>query len=228
MAHEYRIETGTDATLSNLNTALSDTTFDRVLTDRDQTFGEQTDINGDVVGYTATIYATDAEARADVEAELETVVADATTATITHRHTWREYDDARIPDATYYPHDRAAGLRTDPSVERDGWDSTIAAGTHHDGTEVSHNDTLTFDAPSDYCRRDRVVADADGLSIIEGNPVGQPSETGVQPTAPPTPDGAVSVAVVTVKEHIDRIPYGGIDTAELVGEPSDRTTVYEK
>jgi hypothetical protein len=228
MAHKYRIETGTDATLSNLNPALSDTTFNRVLTDRDQTFGEQTDITGTVTGYTATVYAADTEARSGVETKLENVVADATKATIEHRHTWREYDDSRIADKTYYPHDRAVGLRTDPTIERDGWGTTITADTHHNGTEVSHTTTLTFDSPTDYCRQDRVVADTDGLAVLQGNPVGKPAETGVQPTAPPTPDGAVSVATVTVKEHIDRIPFGEINAAELVGEPSDRTTVYEK
>jgi len=228
MAQKYRIRTGSDATLSTLNSALSNTTFERVLTDRDQTFSEQTDINGDVTGYAATVYAADPEPRDSIETELQDVVSSATTATIQRRHVWRDYDDTRIADPTYYPSHISDGLRADPTLTTDGWGVAVNVDSLHAGSEASAAATLTFEQPTDYMRRDRLVVDDTGLSVLSGTAVGEPAITGEQTTAPDVPTDAVSVAVVTVKQHIDRIPHGGINAATQVGEASDRTTVYEK
>jgi len=229
MAYEYRIETGGDADEQTLNNALDDTTFERVLTGRDQTFSERHAIDGTLEGYRATVYAADTEARDAVETALEDVVSSASTATIERRHVWREYDDDRIGDPTYYPSHISDGLRADPDISVDGFDVSISVASIHGGAEASASATLTIDAATaDYIRRDRIIADSGGLSIKQGTAVGQPAETDEQPVAPDTPAGAVSVAVVTVKEHIDRIPNGGIEAAEQVGDPSNRTAVFKK
>jgi len=229
MAYEYRIQTGGDADEQTMNNALDDTTFERVLTGRDQTFSERRAIDGTLEGYRATVYAADTEARDAVETALEDVVSSTSTATIERRHVWREYDDDRIGDPTYYPSHISDGLRADPDISVDRFDVSISVASIHGGAEASASATLTVDpATDDYIRRDRVVVDGDGLSIAKGTAVGEPSETGDQPSAPPTPSGAVSVATVTVKEIIDRIPNGGIEAADQVGDPSDQTTVFEK
>ena len=229
MAYEYRIETGTDADEQTLNTELNDTTFERVLSGLDQTFNERRAIDGTLEGYRATVYAADTEQRDAVETALEDVISSATTATIERRHVWREYDDGRIDDPTYYPSHISDGLRADPDISVDGFDVSITVESIHGGAEASASATLTINpATDDYIRRDRVVVDGDGLSVAKGTAVGEPSETSDQPAAPSTPSGAVSVATVTVKEHIDRIPNGGIEAAEQVGDASDRTTVLEK
>jgi len=229
MAYEYRIETGDGTDKQTLNDALAGATFDHVLGDRDQTFSERRVIDGTLEGYQATVYAADTESRDAVESELESVVSSATTATIERRHVWREYDAARIDDPAYYPHHISDGLRADPGIDVDGYDVAVAVESIHGGAEASASATLTVDsATADYIRRDRITVDSGGLSIKQGTAVGEPADTGKQPVAPDTPAGAVSVAVVTVKEHIDRIPNGGIEAAEQVGDPSDRTVVFEK
>jgi|APHM01.1.fsa_nt_gi hypothetical protein len=229
MAHEYRIETGDATDAQTLNDALATTAFDRVLTDRNQTFSERGPIDSTLEGCQATVYAADTEDRVSVETELEDVVASATAATIERRHVWSEYDDSRISDPTYYPSHISDGLRTDPDIAVDGFDLSVAVDSIHGGTEASASATLAIEpATADYIRRDRIVVDSDGLSIIQGTAVGEPAETGQQPVAPDTPSGALSVGTVTVKEHIDRVPNGGVDAASLVGDASDRTTVFEK
>jgi hypothetical protein len=229
MAYEYRIETGGGTDKQTLDDSLAGATFGRVLGGRGQTFSERRAIDGTLEGYQATVYVADTESRDTVESELESVVSSATAATIERRHVWYEYDTARIDDAAYYPHHISDGLRTDPDVDVDGYDVAVAVESIHGGAEASASATLTIDAATaDYIRRDRIIADSGGLSVEQGTPVGKPAETGEQPIAPDTPAGAVSVAVVTVKEHIDRIPNGGIEAAEQVGGPSDKTIVFEK
>jgi len=227
MTHQFTITTGTGASLSTLNDSLSATTFQRVLTARDQTFSYRETIDG-TTEYRATVYAADTEARADVLAELESVVADATTATIDHRHTWAEYDNTRIADPDYYFTDAEAGHRTNPTAEHaDGWTIDAEAAYHVVNTAHTATQSFTIDPPSKYARRDRIVADADGLRVLTGKSFDEPN--GPAPLeAPPTPTDAVSVATVTVKTHIDRIPHGGIDTNTLVGDPSETETLFQK
>ena len=43
-----------------------------------------------------------------------------------------------------------------------------------------------------------------------------------------TREKAVSLGSVVVKEHIERIPHGGIKTDTIGGRPSDWQTVYKK
>lgn len=227
MAHQFTITTGTDASLSTLNDSLSATTLERVLTDRDQTFSERETTDG-TTEYRATVYAADTEARADVLADLESVVTEATTATIDHRHTYAEYDDARIADPSYYHADAETGHRTDPTAEHaGGWTVDAETAYHIADTEHTATQSFTIDPPSKYARRDRIVADADGLRVITGESFDEPNGT-APPDAPPTPTDAVSVAVVTVKAHIDRIPHGGIELDTLVGDPSATETLFQK
>jgi len=227
MAHQFTITTGTDASLSMLNDTLSATTFQRVLIDRDQTFNERETIDGGTE-YRATIYAADTEARADVLAELESVVTEATTATIDYRHTWGEYDDTRIADPDYYSTDAEATHRTDPIAEHaGGWQIDTEADYYITDTEHTATQSFTIDPPSKYARRDRIVADADGLRVVTGESFDEPNGS-APPDAPPTPTDAVSVATVTVKTHIDRTPHGGIDTETLVGDASETETLFQK
>jgi len=227
MTHQFTITTGTDASLSTLNDTLSATTFERVLTDRNQTFSERETING-TTEYRASVYAADTEARADVLAALESVVADATTATIDYRHTWTEYDDTRIADPDYHPIDAEAGHRTNPTAEHaGGWTIDAEADYHITDAEHTATESFTIDPPDKYARRDRIVANADGLRVITGESFAEPNGS-APPDAPPTPTDAVSVATLTVKTHIDRIPYGGIDTDTLVGDASETETLFQK
>jgi len=228
MAHGYTITTDTDVSLSDLNDALAATGFERVLTDRDQTATERDPIDADPE-YRATIYAADTEPRADVIAELEDAVSAATTATIEYRHTWQEYDADRRADTAYYPSDLTTGLRADVSVSDDGYMTTTTAAYRID--DINHNiDAATHDhsPPSDYMRVDRLVATADGLDVLEGDPHGEPAVIGSQPNPPATPADAVSLGTVVVKSVVDRIIRGGVDPETQVGDATERTVVFEK
>lgn len=229
MTHEYTITTNTDVSLTDLNDALDATTFNRVLTDRDQTATERTLI-GDTTEYRARIYAADTEARADVLAELENAVSIATTASIEYRHTWTECDDTRRSNPDYYPSDMATGLRADVTLTNSGdYTSTTSAayriaGTNHEITDATHDHSPA----TDYVRIDRLVGTSDGFEVLEGQPHGNPAEVTTQPSAPDVPTDAVGLGTVVVKSHVDRIVHGGL-TAET--QPTDATKpeiVYEK
>lgn len=229
MAHEYTITTSTDVSLSNLNDALAATPFERVFTESEQTATKTDPIDGPAE-YRATVYAADTEARDTALQALKTAVSDAATATIDYRHTWRDYDDGRRSDEKYYPSDLITGLRADVSLsDTDDYTTTTTAAyrindTNHNITDATHTHT----PPSDYMRIDRLIGTPAGLEVLEGDPHGQPAVVGSQPSAPDTPADAVSLGTVVVKTVVDRIIRGGLTAETQVGEPTERTTIFEK
>ena len=221
MARHYRLTT-TDSTASatEFNNDLEALGLSTVLTDHDQTFSER----GEQLR--ADVYLADTEPLEDADAELKSVVEDAESATIRRRHTWREYDDGRVADAEYYDVNSEKGLRTNPTVEHtEGYNVEVSAQIHIDGTEYDHETTLETPEPTDYARKDRLVATADGIERIAGDD--GPKPVNELPYSD-TPENAVSLGSVVVKEHIERIPRGGINTDTIGGRPSDWQTVYKK
>lgn len=89
--------------------------------------------------------------------------------------------------------------------------------TQNQSGESVIDGSVTFAPITDhYTRRDRVVTDGETLTIIKGEPTGNPKESGKNPDPPTTPTGHVSLAVVTLKEHIERIPHGAINVESLI------------
>ena len=228
MARHYRLTT-TDSTASSteFNNDLGALGLSTVLTDHDQTFSERgTELTDEPTEYRATVFVADTEPLEDADAGLKSVVEDAESATIRRRHTWREYDDETVADPDYYDVNAESGLRTNPTVEHtEGYNVEVAAKIHIDGTEYDHETTVEIPEPTDYARKDRLVATADGIGRIAGDDGPKPVN---ELPYPDTPADAVSLGSVVVKDHIERIPHGGINVDTVGGRPSDWQTVYKK
>ena len=224
MTYQYTLTTNDSTELETLNDRLADLTL--TTTQGTRQFSERgTELTDEPTEYRATVHVADTEPLEDADAELKSVVDDAESATIRRRHTWREYDDDRVTDPDYYDANSNKGLRTNPTVEHTtGYNVEVSAQIHIDGTEYDHETTVEIPEPRDYARKDRLVATGDGIERIAG-------EAGPKPVNelpyPDTPENAVSLGSVVVKEHIERIPRGGIKTDSLVGKPSKWTTIKD-
>ena len=225
MTYQYTLTTDDGIDRETLNDRLADLTLTTTQDTRDFT-ERHNELTDEPTEYRATVYVADTEPLEDADSELKSVVEDAESATIRRRHTWREYDDERLADPDYYDVNSDKGLRTNPTVEHtEGYNVEVSAQIHIDGTEYDYSDTLEIPEPTDYARKDRIVATADGIERIAGDDGPKPVN---ELPYPDTPADAVSLSSVVVKEHIDRIPRGGIKTDTIGGRPSDWHTVYKK
>ena len=225
MTYQYTLTTDDGTDRETLNDRLTDLTLTTTQDTREFT-ERNTELTDEPTEYRARVYLADTEPLEDADSELKSVVEDAESATIQRRHTWREYDDETIADPDYYDVNAEKGLRTNPTINHtEGYNVEVAAKIHIDGTEYDHSDTLEIPEPTDYARKDRLVATADGIKRIAGEPGPKPVN---KLPYPDTPENAVSLGSVVVKEHIERIPRGGINTDTIGGRPSDWQTVYKK
>ena len=224
MTYHYTLTTDDGIGLETLNDRLADLTL--TTTQETRQFTERhNELTDEPTEYRASVYVADTEPLEDADAKLKSVVEDAESATIRRRHTWREYDDDRVADPEYYDVNAEKGLRTLPTVEHtEGYNVEVLAHIHIDGTEYEHSETLEIYEPTDYARKDRLVATADGIERIAGDDGPKPVN---ELPYPETPENAVSLGSVVVKEHIERIPHGGIKTDSLVGKPSKWTTIKD-
>ena len=226
MTYQYNLTTDDSTDRETLNDRLAKLTLTTIQETREFT-ERNTELTDEPTEYRATVYVADTEPLEDADAELKSVVEDAESATIRRRHTWREYDDETVADADYYDVNAEKSLRTNPTVEHTtGYNVEVSAQIHIDGTEYDHSETtLEIPEPTDYARKDRLVATADGIERIA-------SDDGPKPVNElpysDTPENAVSLGSVVVKEHIERIPRGGINVDTIGGRPSDWQTVYKK
>ena len=202
----------TDSLEQTLTDALGD---DELETDRASgpTERETLDETTEVV---ATRYLADTVDPTDTVDELQNEYPDAE---IDTSRQYFEYEkDEFADDLEYYPYDRETGLRTPVEYQNNsGYDLGISTAVVVGGTESTIDDSVTFAPVTDYyTRRDRVVTDGEILTIIKGDPTGNPKESGKIPESPDAPTDHVSLAVVTLKEHIDRIPHGAINVEPLI------------
>ena len=225
MTYQYTLTTDDGIDRETLNDRLADLTL-TTTQDTRQFTERNTELTDEPTEYRATVYLADTKPLEDADSELKSVVEDAESATIRRRHTWREYDDDRVADADYYDVNAESGLRTNPTVEHtEGYNVEVSAQIHIDGTEYDDETTVEIPEPTDYARKDRLVATADGIERIAGDDGPKPVN---ELPYRDTPADAVSLGSVIVKEHIERIPHGGIKTDTIGGRPSDWQTVYKK
>ena len=225
MTYQYNLTTDDSTDLETLNDRLADLTL--TTTQDTRQFSERnTELTDEPTEYRATVFLADTEPLEDADSELKSVVEDAESATIRRRHTWREYDDETVADPDYYDVNAEKGLRTNPTINHtEGYNVEVTAQIHIDGTEYDYETTVEIPEPTDYARKDRLVATADGIERIAGDDGPKPVN---ELPYPDTPADAVSLGSVVVKEHIQRIPRGGINTDTIGGRPSDWQTVYKK
>lgn len=216
MATKISLTLDSSVDLDSVETTLDDTLgSDEILTDRASGPSETT-AGDDTTEVVATRYLDDTVDPSDTVDELESEWPDGTVDTSQTTVEYQQDEFADDPD--YYPYNRSTGLRTPVEyVNSDGYRLEITADIVVDDVESSVDTSVEFDpVTEDYTRRDRVVTDGDSVEILKGDPTDKPINNGEPPQAPSTPDGNVSLATVTLKEHIDRITHGGIDVKELV------------
>lgn len=211
MSHELTIRDDNALDVQTLKSDFDALPYNRILPDRSTGLNVRTVLDGDDDTYGRYHYA-DTGPKADIVADIRALLPG--TATVEYRHTWAEYDDAKDADATYYPSHWSDGLRTSPIVSGDGTTITASAEYLHNDTELSGDLTTDLSVPSsDYGQVHVIVADDSGLRVVSSAEVPNPKENG---TEWPTPDfQGVEVARVEMKQHIDRIPRGGIEVANF-------------
>ena len=218
MTYQYNLTTDDGTDRETLNDRLANLTL--TTTQETREFTERnTELTDEPTEYRATVFVADTELLEDADAKLKKVVEDAESASIRRRHTWREYDEETIADPDYYDVNSDKGLRTLPTINHtEGYKVEVSAQIHIEGTEYDHETTVQISEPTDYARKDRIVATADGIERIAG-------ESGPKPVNelpyPDTPENAVSLGSVVVKEHIERIPLGGIKRETIGGRASN-------
>ena len=216
MATEIRLTVDGDISTESVEETLTDVLADNELdTDRASGPSERTTVDG-TTEIVATRYVADTVDPTDTVDKLQSEYPDAE---INTSRQWFEYEKGEFADdPSYYPHDRETGLRTPVEyTNSNDYALGVSAAIVVNASKQTIDDSVTFAPVTDhYTRRDRVVTDGETLTIIKGDPTGNPKESGNVPEPPTTPTDHVSLAVVTLKEHIDRIPHGAIDVEPLI------------
>lgn len=211
MSHELTIRDDNALDTDTLASDIDAISYERILPERTTELSVRTDLSGDDDTYGRYHYV-DTEPKTDIVADIEAILPD--TSTVEYRHTWYEYDDTKTNDPAYYPSHWDNGLRAPPTVTQDGKDIDVSVDYLYGGTELSDSLTDTFALPADkYGQVHTVYADADGLHVASANEIDNP-KTSNDTWDKPEFTG-VEVATVYMKEHIDRIPNGGIDVSEF-------------
>ena len=209
MSHELTIRDDNALDTTTLTSDIDALAYERILPDQTTQLEVQTGIDSNDDTYGRYHYS-DTEPKADIVADFESILPD--TATVDYRHTWREYDDTKTNDGTYYPSHWDSGLRAPPTVSQDGQTVDVSVDYLDGGTELSGTLTKTFDIPTDvYAQVHTIYANGGGVYVatrdVQDNPKqsdstwGKPDFTGTE------------VCTVTMKTHIDRIPKGGLEVA---------------
>ena len=216
MATKINLTLGSSTDLTALESTLDSTLgSDEILSEQATGPTEQTTID-DTTEVVATRYLADTVDPTNTVDSLQTEYPDAT---IDTSWTGREYQqDQYADDPDYYPYTRSTGLRTPVKyTNSDGYTLGVDTAVVVGDVESLINDSVDFDPVTEaYTRRDRVVTDGNTIEILQGTAVEEPAKTGVLPEPPETPTDHVSLVIVTLKEHIDRITHGGIEVEPLV------------
>jgi len=210
MSHELTIRDDNALDTTTLTSDIDALAYERILPDQTTELAVRNGIDGDGDTYGRYHYS-DTEPKADIVADIEAILPE--TGTVDYRHTWREYDDTKTNDGTYYPSYWDSGLRAPPTVSDNGTTVSVSAEYLHGGTEYSDSLKTDLPIPSDYGQVHVTVADDSGLSVVSSNEVPNPKEKDTEWPEPAF--SGVEVARVTMKSHIDRVPNGGIEVAEF-------------
>ena len=216
MATRINLTLDSSVDLTSVETTLDNTLgTDEILTDRASGPTARTNTH-DTTEVVATRYLADT---VDPTSTVDTLQSEWPDGTVDTSQTTVEYQqDQYADDPNYYPYNRSTGLRTPVEyVNSSGYTLGVTADIVVNDVESSVDASVDFEpVTADYTRQDKLVTDGNTVEILKGEPTGAPINNGQPPQPPATPDGNVSLVVVTVKEHIPRITHGGIDTEELV------------
>lgn len=210
MSHTLTIRDESALDAQALASDIDALSYERILPDRKTELGVRTGLDGDGDTYGLYHFA-DTEPKADIVADVTAILPDTTT--VDYRHTWSEYDDTLTNDPAYYPSHWNSGIRSPPTATNGGKTMSVSVDYLFNGAEYSASAEFEFTVPEKYGRTDVIVADANGLTHIEGSEHSNPAKSDSEWSKPD--HSGVFVAKVPMKNHIPRIPNGLFTVGEF-------------